>query len=218
MVVAARENDQKAIEEIYELTYAQGFSVAMQMLKNEEDVLDVLQDSYVSAFKNINGLKDANKFKSWFNCIVANRCRDYLRKNKAINFSDIEIEEDIDFEDTLESDIIEFSPEEAVDYEETKRIVNEILQSLPAEQKLCILMYYYNELSVKEISEALGCSENTIKTRLSRGRNQIKNQVKELEKKGTKLYNFAPITLLIWLLHSEEERISETASVALEKK
>lgn len=84
-----------------------------------------------------------------------------------------------------------FSPEESVDYAETKRLMKEILDGLPEDQKLCVLMYYYEELSVADIADALGCSTGTVKSRLNYARKKIRNDVEELERKGTKLYSVA---------------------------
>ena len=53
-----------------------------------------------------------------------------------------------------------------MDYAETKRLMKEILDGLPEDQKLCVLMYYYEELSVADIADALGCSTGTVKSRL----------------------------------------------------
>lgn len=54
----------------------------MQMVKNEQDAMDLLQDAYISAFQNLNKLNRPEAFRSWFNCIVANNCRDWIRKKK----------------------------------------------------------------------------------------------------------------------------------------
>lgn len=204
LILKAQKGNQASITELYNRTYSQGFSVALQMVKNEEDAMDILQNAYISAFKNLHTIREPEKFKNWFNCIVANKCRDFLRKHKEIVFSELEVEEDVSYEETLESDLIEFSPEQSVDYSETKKLINDILQALPQEQKLCILMYYYNELSIKEIAGALECSENTVKSRLNYARNKIKQEVNALEKKGTKLYNAAPIPFIVWMLRGSE--------------
>lgn len=207
LIHKAQKGNQAAITELYNRTYSQGFSVALQMVKNEEDAMDILQNAYISAFKNLHTIREPEKFRNWFNCIVANKCRDFLRKHKEVMFSELAVEEDISYEETLESDLIEFSPEQSVDYSATKKLVNDILQALPQEQKLCILMYYYNELSVKEIAEALECTENTVKSRLNYARSKIKEEVKALEKKGTKLYNVAPIPFIVWMLRGNESEV-----------
>lgn len=197
----------EAIEAIYKMTYRQGFSVAFRMVKNEQDALDILQDAYFSLLHNLKDLSSQDKLKSWFNCIVANKCKDFLKKKKPQLFAEVSSEEETDFVDTLIEEKREFSPEAYADYSETKRLMNEILNRLPEEQKLCILMYYYDELSIGEIAEALECTSGTVKSRLLYARNKIKKDVIELESKGTKLYSVPPIPFMIWMLKSEERHI-----------
>lgn len=209
LVKDAIAGEDTAIERIYEMTYRQGYSVAIQIVKNEQDALDMLQDAYVSAFRNLNSLQNPEKLRSWFNQIVANRCKDWLKKKKPQLFTDITPEEnDIDFEDTIENENMTFSPDQSVDYAETKRLMGEILDGLPEDQKLCVLMYYYEELSVSEIAETLGCSAGTVKSRLNYARKKIKSDVEALEKKGTKLYNIAPLPFILWMLRTNESSIT----------
>lgn len=207
--------DSQRLEEIYTSTYAKAYSVAIQMVKNKEDALDILQESYISAFKNINSLRDTDKAGAWINRIVANRCLDWMRKknrNKQMLFTEMLPEDtDLEFEDSLENDNQEFMPEESVDYEATKKIMQDILANLSDDQRLCVLMYYYDELSVSEIAETLDCSAGTIKSRLNYARKYIKKEVEELEKKGTKLYGIAPIPFIVWMLTSQEHTITAEA-------
>lgn len=211
VVSKAMLGNEKAIEKIYSITYAQGFSVAFQMMKNEQDALDVMQESYISAFRNLKKLEQPEKIKSWFNRIVANKCKDLLVKKKRNPqfFSDMQGEDDDrEFEESIMDEDLTFSPEESVDYSETKRLMKQILENLPDEQRLCVLMYYYDELSVGEIAEALDCSTNTVKSRLNYARKKIKMDVEELEKKGTKLYSIAPIPFMVWMLRMGESGIA----------
>lgn len=198
----------EAYEKLYQISYAQGFSVAMQMVKNEQDAMDLLQDAYISAFQHLERLQQPEKFKSWFQCIVANKCRDWIKKKKPDLFGDMKREdEQPDFEDTLENDRVEFIPEEQMDYNETKRLIKEILENLPEDQRLCVLMYYYDELSVNDIAATLQCSSGTVKSRLNYARKKIKEEVEALEKKGTKLYGIAPIPFFVWMLRKSAEQL-----------
>ena len=209
IVSSAAQGNEIAMEKIYNLTYRQGFAIALQMVKNEQDAMDLMQDAYLSAFKNLSKIEKPEKLKSWFNCIVANKCRDWLKKKKPQLFSDIAMEDDDrEFEETIADERVTFSPENSIDYSETKRLMKAILDSLPEDQKLCVLMYYYEELSVGEIAEALECSTGTVKSRLNYARKKIKNDVEELEKKGTKLYSIAPIPFILWMLRTSEEELS----------
>lgn len=200
-------------KEIYQKTYRKAYAVAFQIMKNKEDAQDILQEAYISAFKNIESLKNKEKAGAWVNQIVANRCKDWLRKKNPALFSDMKSEDvDMEFEDSLVNENPMFMPEESIDYEETKKIMQNILDSLPEEQRLCILMYYYEELSVGEIAEALECSTGTVKSRLNYARKYIKTKVEELEKQGTKLYGIAPVPFIVWMLLLKENAIEAEAA------
>ena len=215
IVNAAVAGDNSAIEKIYNMTYRQGYSVALQIVKNEQDAMDILQEAYISALRNLSSLQNPDKLRSWFNQIVSNRCKDWLKKKKPQLFTDMTPDDsDGEFEDTLKNENMTFSPEESVDYTETKRLMQEILDGLPEDQKLCVLMYYYEELSIAEIAETLDCSTGTVKSRLNYARKKIKIDVQELEKKGTKLYNIAPLPFILWMLRANESSVSLPADFA----
>ena len=207
LIDRAIRKDQEAITMLYEMTYKKGYSLAIQMVKDEFEAYDIMQESYLVAFNKLETIRDAEKYENWFYTIVANKCRDYLRKHKDVIFSDVLPNEEMEFEETLESNIVEFSPEESVDYSETKRLINEMIQKLSEEQRMCILLFYYEQLSVKEIASTMDCSENTVKTRLAYARKKLETDVKELEKKGTKLYSISIIPFIIWMLRGNEQEI-----------
>ena len=170
LVERVRNNDTEAWEELYKKTYPRAYTVAIQTLKNKEDALDVLQDAYVSVFKKIDTLRDESKLEAWVNRIVANRCIDHIRKYRGNNAATPFVEmtpddSDVEFEDVLENENKEFMPEESVDYSATKKIMQGILNQLSEEQRLCVLMYYYEELSISEIADTLDCSTGTVKSR-----------------------------------------------------
>lgn len=90
-----------------------------------------------------------------------------------------------------------------------------IPNSFSDEQRLVVGMFYYEQMSVKEIAQTLGISENTVKSRLSYGRKKIEMQVKELEKKGTKLYSLAPLPFLLLLFKNMDAQAMEIPNTAI---
>lgn len=213
LVERAQKGDQAAITEIYNLTYKSAYGVARQIVGNDDDACDILQDSYIAAFTKLNTLKEPEKFYGWFKRIVSNRCCNYLKKKKPELFSQ-RVEKDEDGEE-IEIQYIDesetFSPDAALDYEETKRLLREIIDSLPKEQSLCVLMYYVQDMSIAEIAETLGVSQNTVKSRLNYGRKKIKDEVEVLEKKGTKLYGISGLALIPFLRWMFTEGTTSTA-------
>ena len=199
----AKKHSNDGYEYLYRKTYKYNYYVALKIVKNEAITEDVLQDSYIKAFDCLDTLEDTSKFKSWMAQIVSHKALDEVRKNNPLLFSETEDEEGSDISATFVDDRLEYNPEISLDKSETSRLVNEILDTLSEEQKICTLMYYGQELSVKEIATSLDVSENTVKSRLSYARKNIKEKVLELEKKGTKLYGLVPIVFFAMLLKNE---------------
>ena len=173
------------------------------LIKDEDTVYDILQDTYVKAFTRLDQLQDAEKLIPWLKMIANNRAKDWLKKSKPVFFTDIsgtEEEDNVSFEESIEDVRSDMNPEMSMDEKEVRRLVMEILDQLPEDQRIVIGMFYYEEMPVKDIAAALEVSENTVKSRLSYGRKKIKEQVLDLEKHGTKLYNVAPFVFFLYLL------------------
>ena len=213
LVLLARQDDQNAINELYNQTFKKAYFIARTAIKSSDgdyssQIEDILQDAYVKAFSSLDKMEDPEKFQGWLDTIVINRCKDFLKKKKPTLFSDMASENSndgstLEFEDSRENDRMEFKPEETVDYGETKRLIAEMLDRMPEDQKMCLLMYYYEEMSVRQIAEAMDCSEGTIKSRLNYARKNLKGQVLELEKKGTKLYCMPLLPFLYWFFREQ---------------
>lgn len=213
LIENAKKGNQDAITELYNRTYNNVYFTVKALIKSEDTILDIVQDSYVKGFKNLSQLQDPDKFRAWIKRIAHNSAVDYLRKTKPVMFSTMSTEDDsfIEFED----DRTENLPEVVIDQKETIRLVKEILDSLSDEQRLVVGMFYYEQMSVKEIAQTLGISENTVKSRLSYGRKKIEMQVKELEKKGTKLYSLAPLPFLLLLFKNMDAQAMEIPNTAV---
>lgn len=213
LIENAKNGNQNAITELYNRTYNNVYFTVKALIKSEDTILDIVQDSYVKGFKNLSQLQDPDKFRAWIKRIAHNSAVDYLRKTKPVMFSTMYTEDDafIEFED----DRTENLPEVVIDQKETTRLVKEILDSLSDEQRLVVGMFYYEQMSVKEIAQTLGISENTVKSRLSYGRKKIEMQVKELEKKGTKLYSLAPLPFLLLLFKNMDAQAMEIPNTAI---
>ena len=212
LVQKARENDQEALAEIYKISSPAVYKTIRVLIKDEDTVYDILQDTYVKAFTRLDQLQNPDKLIPWLKMIANNLAKDWLKKSKPVFFTDIyggEELEDIPFEESIEDVRSELNPEMAMDQQEAKRLVMEILDHLPEDQRVVIGMFYYEEMSVKDIAQTLGVSENTVKSRLSYGRKKIKEQVMDLEKRGTKLYSVAPFVFFLYLLGKADKVSAE---------
>ncbi len=204
-VEQAKAGKEEGFSYLYEMTYRNKLYIAMKYMKNEDEAMDVLHDSYVKAFERLSGLQDANSFPGWLSTIVANTARNTLRDRHTVNFSDMQ-REDQDgeaFEYSIADENMTAQPEMACTTKETQEMVQELIGSLSDEQRMCVLMFHIEGYSIKDIATVLGCSENTVKSRLNYGRKNIKAKAEELQKKGYKLYSYTPMALLTYLLMAE---------------
>ena len=204
LVVNLQNGDNNAFNELYKLTSPRAYFVALEITKNEQDAEDILQESYVKMLERIGSLDKPESFVSWFHQIVANRSKDSLRKKKPTLFEGDENEafEVIPDEDTS------FSPEENLNQDELRRAVMEVIEELTEEKRACVLMMYFEEMSVNEIADTLEVPVSTVKNRLFTARKDLKNK---FAKRGiTSLYSAAPIGVVIWALRKTSEAISNT--------
>lgn len=209
-VQKAMKGDQEAYTYLYEKTYTKCFYLARKFLNSEHTAQDIVQDAYVKAFKSLDTLEDPEKFQSWIGTIVSNLAKNELKRRKVTLFSETENEDGQDISDTFVDDRVSVQPEIVMDQNETTRLMKEIIDTLTDEQRICVTMFYMEQMSVKEMASVLEVSENTVKSRLNYGRQKIKDKVLDLEKKGTKLYGLAPIPFFLLLLKEDVKAAQAT--------
>lgn len=203
-VESLKSGNQNAFDTIYKETIQTINALTFSYLKNSNDASDIIQDTYLQAINKINTLKDSNAFRSWINTIAVNKCLRHLeRKKKNVILSE---EGQVIFENQVELDE-ELLPQEILDSKEKQKIIKNIIDSLPLEQKTAVYLYYYNELSLSEVAKQMNCSEGTVKSRLNYARKKIKVEVNSWEKKGTKLYGISGAPLLLLLLRNQLSEI-----------
>ena len=205
-VELALQNEEQGFTYLYHTTKTQKYYLALKYMKNEEAAQDVLQDAYLRAWKNLDKLKDPEKFDSWLAQIVVNTAKNELEKRNHTPLdlrADGKEEEDTEVFDRTVS-AWDNVPELEYTREETRQLVHELIDALSDDQRLVVIAFELEGLTTKEIAEQLGCSEATVKSRLRYGRNNIKQKAEELQKKGYKLYGIAPLTLLLLLLQKEQ--------------
>lgn len=214
LVKRVRQNDEEAIAQIYEKLNKKAYVSAYYILgadeRFKENAKTITQDTFQNAFKKIDLLKDDDKFAPWFYISLRNRCYDFFDSKEYKNISERHIHDlyednsSEDFRDTFEESIentnIEFSPDEAANKEEIKQGLNDCLQNLPEKQKEALIMFYFQGLTIDEMSEVMDAKTSTIKSWLKRGKESIENQIVQLRKENRSFYSVLPIPALVWVL------------------
>lgn len=198
MVCAAQNGQNDALTEIYDAFYNDIYYYILKTVNDTELAADLTQDSFIEIFQTIGALKEPVAFVNWSKRIAYHRCTAYFRKKRDLLLD--EDEEGQSVFDTIVEEREEFIPDEALDKDELKKTIHEMIESLPEEQRAAIMMRYFDEMSVKEIADIQGVTEGTVKSRLNYGRKAIKGSVEEYEKKtGVKLRCAGVVPLLLWL-------------------
>lgn len=191
LVTDACKKDNTAMEKIYKLYYEDVYFVCKKYELSDEDAADVTQDTFIKAFSSLDSIENAAKFKPWILRIAGNNCLNLLKHRNIINFSSIDDEEHpIEIEDEKKSTL------DTVIDDETASILNGIINTLPIEQRVTVFMHYYQDMSVKEIANAYGCSENTVRSRLNYAKKTMRAEAEKLEDKGIKLRVVAALPFL----------------------
>ena len=204
LVEKAKSGNSIAWNELYSATFPVAYGVAMQLVKNKDVADDIVQDSYITAFTKLDTLEDNEKFQHWFNRIVANNCKNYLVKKKPDLFSQhstfTEDGEEMEFD--VVDDRTEYQPDNAVISSEIKQLFYDMVAKLPEEQRTCALMFWVQELTIPEIAEILGVSQNTVKSRIHYAKKKLTAEADDMKKKGISVFSitgFALIPFLRWL-------------------
>ncbi len=141
------------------------YKIARCRLSCEDDIEDAVQETIISAFKNIKKLNKNELYKNWIIKILINKCNYIYKKNKDRNIS-FENHESKNF--YYQND--KYDKLEEMDF-------YSILDGLSYDERLILTLFYLEDYSIKEISKILKKNENTIKTKLKRGKNKIKEKL-----------------------------------------
>lgn len=204
LVEKVQQGDMDAFGRLYEILSPRSLFVALEIVKNRQDAEDILQDSFITALEKINTLDKSDSFVGWFNRIVANKSKDFLKKKKPVLFD----EEEKQVFELIPDEDKEFSPQDNFNDSETRKMVLDAVNELSDEKRICVLLHYYNEMSIADIAEAVGSNENTVKSRLFQARKDLSAKFKELERKG--LYSVSPIGLVLWAWNNSEKTVAKS--------
>lgn len=172
--------DHNAFGEIVEIYKDKVFQICFRMLGNRQEAEDLAQEAFVRAYVNIRSFNIQMKFSTWLYRIATNLCIDRLRKKKPDYYLDAEVAgtEGLNMYSQIASDIAK--PEEEVESLELQETIQVEIMKLPEKYRSVIVLKYIEELSLKEVSEILDLPVGTVKTRIHRGREALRKQLRHL--------------------------------------
>lgn len=201
VIINAQSGDAEALNRLFNETYNDVYYFALKTVKDENTAYDITQETFIEVIRTMNTLREPAAFNSWLRMITYHQCTRYFKKKKDVLVD--EDEEGATIFDTLQEDKTEFIPDEALDKSEFRQIIMSIIDSLSEDQRSAVLMYYFDELSVKQIAEIQKVSEGTVKSRLNYARKYIKAAVEKYEEEHRIKLHSGILPLLFWFFSSD---------------
>ncbi|KAA8995289.1 RNA polymerase sigma factor SigW [Paenibacillus spiritus] len=173
----ALKGDQSAFAEIVELYKDRIYHLGYRMLNNRHEAEDIVQETFLRVYRNLDRYDEKQKFSTWIYRIATNLCIDRLRKRKPSFSLDAELpdQEGLDGYSLIPSDNV--TPESELLLSETQQMIHEAIDSLPVKYRSVMILRYLQDLSLQEISEVLDMPVTTIKTRVHRGREFLRQKL-----------------------------------------
>lgn len=205
LVERAKKKDNNAMEALYKEYYKDVLYVCSRYNMNPQDAEDITQDSFVTAFSSLSSLEDEEKFGSWISRIASNKCLNLLKRNNVFTMESID-----DDENVIELPSKDKNTEDVVIDREVQDIISNMIQELPIEQRVTLFMFYYQDMSIKEIANSFNCSENTVKSRLNYAKKHMRAAAEKLENQGIKLRTIAVLPFLYVFFNMEKNAFACT--------
>ena len=203
LVSSAKSGNKKSFDKLYELTHNDVWYNCLSLLKDEENAKDIMQETYITAFLKLDTLNDEQKFCGWIISIAVNKC-----KNKLKGKVEYQIDDEVLITEAETDELM--LPEEYITKTEKRKVLLQIMEdTLSFNQYQVVLMFYFNELSIAEIAQALEISEGTVKSRLNSSRAKMKTAIEDYEKKsGDKLHGVVVVPFFTTIFKEEAKSLA----------
>lgn len=170
LIIKSKEGDKESFTQLIISIESDLYKIARMRLNNDEDIEDAVQETIIEAFKNIRKLKHNNFFKTWIIKILINKCNKTYRNNKrnSLSLEQIELEKYYYKNDSI--------------YEDSNLEFEILISNLKYKERIVLILYYLEDFTIAEIAKILSLPVSTIKNRLLRARNKLKEVIEREEK------------------------------------
>ncbi|MFV0399191.1 MAG: RNA polymerase sigma factor [Oscillospiraceae bacterium] len=178
LVVKAQQGDQEAFSMLYAATVERQLAFATAFLKDASLAEDAVQEVYLSMYKALPKLQNPKLFVAYLNRICYNTCVDYKKKYFKQKF---ELEEDEDLT-RISDDSPHNTPHERYEILENQNELYQAVATLPDQQQAAFLMRYYQDMKIRDISQAMDISESTVKRYIRAASTQLKGMLSTIHR------------------------------------
>jgi len=179
LIEQCRRGDPYAFETLFRKYQTYVYNVSLGMLGNGEDAADITQETFLRLHRNLNSFRGDSTFSTWIYRVAVNLCITELRRRSRNRFQLIE-----DVLHTEEATLMQEetgpTPDEAIALDEDRRVVHQVLRTLPPDYRAIMVLRHFEQLAYEEIADVLGLSLSQVKTRLFRARKMFKDRFKGL--------------------------------------
>ena len=172
LVALAKEGDQQAFEQLVRTTYVDTYTLALRLTGNEEDARDVVQESYLRAYRGLHRFRGDARFSTWLYRITANCASNQLRKRARHRHDELDDDMELVVDTRVDHD-----PAAAAETGDLRRRVDAALAELPPRLRAVVILRDMYDLPHEAIAAELGISESAAKVRLHRARRRLRERV-----------------------------------------
>ena len=197
LVKRVREGDQRAFKTLVERYQRKVYAVALGMLRNKEDSMDVSQEAFIKVYKYLDHFKGDSSFYTWLYRITVNICIDVIRKRNASKGEQVEFDETVQM-DATEANIgalgsrLGTNPQKAALRKELAEKIQEALEQVPEKHRAILLLREVEGMSYEDLARTLKVPKGTVMSRLFHARlkvQQILNKYLDLDESTSGIGN-----------------------------
>lgn len=202
LLTAFRNGDVSAFDGLVELYSGKLYRVAYMLLENKQDAEEVVQDAFIRAYKALPSFRGDSSFETWMHRITLNLARNRFHWNKRRGMGlhiSLSAPQQNDLDQTgpahdMDLPDLTMQPDQELEAHELEHDIETVVSSLPEKFRESLLMRHRDEMSYEAIALATGVPINTVKTRIKRARELLREGLAKLEHDSRKKYHFRPKT------------------------
>lgn len=177
LVKAMQQGDEDAYNEIYNEFYLPMLHIALELTHNDADAKDAVQALFIQVHQSIGKLQEPSVFVLWMKRILANKCQNLYRARKNTTYNDDVVEAQLTLDSSHED-----STRKHQRFEEGRKALYQLVAQLDYIHQEVIVLYYFDQLKIKEIAKVLDISEGTVKSRLNTAKVTLRKLCKQYER------------------------------------
>ena len=186
LILQCRAGDQAAFRELVKRYQQKAYGIALSMLRNADDAMDVTQEAFIKVHRYLDNFKGSSSFYTWLYRITVNLCIDHIRKNKKAQT--VEYEDAMDHDEAQGGELLpstmDMDPARNLDRRELRELIDRALERLSPTHRAVILMREVEGLSYREMAEVMEVSMGTIMSRLFHARRRMQTALQEDLERG----------------------------------